>query len=88
MTLFAGSARIKWGPRASYAWLAALALAAGLGMAAPASADDPPEWSTPVKPFNIAGDVYYVGTKGLAAYLIVSNQGAILLDGLLPRTPR
>jgi len=50
-------------------------------MAAPASADGPPEWSTPVKPFKIAGNVYYVGTKGLAAYLIVSNQGAILLDG-------
>jgi metallo-beta-lactamase class B len=66
---------------ARYAWLAALTLAAGLGLAAPASAHDPPEWSTPVKPFNIAGEVYYVGTKGLAAYLIVSNEGAILLDG-------
>jgi metallo-beta-lactamase class B len=63
------------------AWLGALALAAGLGMGAPASADDPPAWSTPVKPFRIAGNVYYVGTKGLAAYLIVSNRGAILLDG-------
>jgi metallo-beta-lactamase class B len=63
------------------ACLTALALAAGLGISAPASADDPPEWSTPVKPFRIAGTVYYVGTKGLAAYLIVSNQGAILLDG-------
>jgi metallo-beta-lactamase class B len=61
--------------------LGALALVAEAGMAAPASADDPPEWSMPVKPFRIAGNVYYVGTKGLAAYLIVSNQGAILLDG-------
>jgi metallo-beta-lactamase class B len=63
------------------AWLGALGLAAGLGTAAPAIAGDPPEWSTPVKPFRIEGNVYYVGTKGLAAYLIVSNQGAILLDG-------
>ena len=46
-----------------------------------ASADHPPEWSTPVRPFRIAGNIYYVGTKGLAAYLIVSNRGAILLDG-------
>ncbi len=61
--------------------LVALALAAELGLSAPASAADPPEWSTPVKPFRIAGTVYYVGTKGLAAYLIVSDQGAILLDG-------
>ena len=63
------------------AGVVALALAAGLGMAAPAFADDPPEWSTPMQPFRIAGNVYYVGTKGLSAYLIVSNQGAILLDG-------
>jgi len=61
--------------------LVAAALAAGLGISAPASADDPPEWSTPVKPFRIVGNVYYVGTKGLAAYLIPSNQGSILLDG-------
>lgn len=64
------------------AWQGILvASAALLAMAAPASADGPPEWSTPVKPFRIAGNVYYVGTKGLAAYLIVSTQGAILLDG-------
>jgi metallo-beta-lactamase class B len=61
--------------------LVAAALAVGLGICAPASADDPPEWSTPVKPFRIVGSVYYVGTKGLAAYLILSSQGAILLDG-------
>ncbi len=34
-----------------------------------------------MQPFRIAGGVYYVGTKGLAAYLIVSKEGAILLDG-------
>jgi metallo-beta-lactamase class B len=61
--------------------LVAAALTAGLGICAPASAEDPLEWSTPVKPFRIAGNVYYVGTKGLAAYLILSSQGAILLDG-------
>jgi len=52
-----------------------------LGMASAASAGDPPEWSAPVKPFQIAHGIYYVGTEGLAAYLIVSRQGAILLDG-------
>jgi len=66
---------------ASHAWLAPLALTAALGMTGPALAHDPPEWSTQVKPFNIAGNVYYVGTQGLAAYLIISNEGAILLDG-------
>ncbi len=54
-------------------------------MAATVSAADPPDWSTPVKPFRVVANVYYVGTKGLAAYLIVSNQGAILLDGTTAR---
>ena len=62
-------------------WAIVLAVAAGLGMAAPASADDPPEWSTPVKPFRIAGNVYYVGRKGWRLIFIVSSQGAILLEG-------
>jgi metallo-beta-lactamase class B len=51
----------------------------------PISAADPPDWSAPIKPFHIAGPVYYVGTKGLAAYLIRSRHGAILLDGTLAR---
>ena len=63
------------------ALLAVLTLATGYGSATAVASDDPPDWSTPVKPFPIAGQVYYVGTKGLAAYLIVSNRGAILMDG-------
>ena len=49
----------------------------------PATSGHPAAWSTPVKPFRIAGSIYYVGTKGLAAYLLVSRQGAVLLDGTL-----
>lgn len=44
-------------------------------------AADPPEYSAPVTPFRIAGNVFYIGTKGLSAYLIVTPEGAILLDG-------
>lgn len=46
-----------------------------------ASAAQEPDWTQPVEPFRIAPRVYYVGTKGLAAYLITSTQGAILIDG-------
>jgi metallo-beta-lactamase class B len=46
-------------------------------------AAQPPAWTAPVQPFRIAPSIYYVGTKGLAAYLITSQQGAILLDGTL-----
>lgn len=62
--------------------IAAIATAAA---ASPVLAADPPEWSEPVTPFRIAGNVHYVGTKGLSAYLITSEQGAILLDATLAR---
>jgi metallo-beta-lactamase class B len=48
-----------------------------------ASAAEHPEWTEPVHPFRIAPHVYYVGTKGLSAFLITSRDGAILLDGTL-----
>jgi metallo-beta-lactamase class B len=34
-----------------------------------------------VKPFRIIGNVYYVGVEGVAAYLITTPEGSILLDG-------
>ena len=45
-----------------------------------ASADNP-DWSTPHAPYHIAGNVYYVGTKGIGVYLITTPKGLILLDG-------
>lgn len=42
-------------------------------------------WTERVPPFRIAGDVYYVGTRGLAAYLIGGPDGAVLLDGTIAR---
>ena len=64
-----------------WGWFSVLCLAAAPAWVAPAAAADPPEWSTPVAPFRIAGPIYYVGTQGLASYLIVTRQGAILLNG-------
>ncbi len=39
-----------------------------------------PEWTQPIAPFKIAGNLYYVGSKGLASYLIVTPQGNILIN--------
>jgi metallo-beta-lactamase class B len=61
-------------------WLAAVAALAVL-RASPALAYGDPAWTQPQQPFRIAGDIYYVGSKGLAAYLIASSQGHILIDG-------
>ena len=64
--------------------LAAAAMAVvALSAPMPVSAQDKAAWTRPVAPFRIAGNVYYVGTEGLAAYLIVSSHKAILLDGTL-----
>lgn len=46
-------------------------------------ASDPPAWTRPIAPFHIVGNVYYVGSEGLAAYLITTPKGAILLDGTM-----
>ena len=35
----------------------------------------------PVEPFQIIGNIYYVGASDITSYLIVTPQGAILLDG-------
>lgn len=40
----------------------------------------PAEWTTPFPAFHIAGNLYYVGSKELAAYLIVTPKGNILIN--------
>lgn len=54
--------------------------AAPVGAAAPL---DPPAWTRPTPAFHVIGPVWYVGTQGLAAYLIKTRAGAILLDGTM-----
>ena len=44
------------------------------------------EWNVPIAPFKVFGNTYYVGTAGLSALLITSNQGHILLDGGLTQS--
>jgi imidazolonepropionase-like amidohydrolase/glyoxylase-like metal-dependent hydrolase (beta-lactamase superfamily II) len=40
-------------------------------------------WTTPIAPFHIAGNLYYVGSQDLASYLIVTPQGNILINSSL-----
>lgn len=58
--------------------------AMALALTTPAHAQNNPDWTTPTAPFRVAGNVYYVGTKGIGAYLIAAGKQAILLDGGLP----
>lgn len=42
------------------------------------------EWNQPRAPFRVHGNTFYVGTQGLAAVLITSPGGHVLIDGALP----
>ena len=44
------------------------------------------EWNVPQEPFRIFGNTYFVGTHGLSAILITSNNGDVLIDGALPES--
>jgi len=62
-------------------WLTfAAALVAVIGFASTSYAQDDPEWTQPFPAFRIAGNLYYVGSKGLANYLITTPQGHILIN--------
>src|SRR4029077_6328522 len=39
-----------------------------------------PDWTEPFPPFRIADNLYYVGSKGLANFLITTPQGNILIN--------
>lgn len=47
----------------------------------------PAEWTHPFPPFRIAGNLYYVGSEDLAAYLVVTPQGNILINSNLATSP-
>ena len=44
------------------------------------------QWNTPGEPFRAIGNIYYVGTRELAAWMIATPRGGILLDAALPES--
>ena len=44
------------------------------------------DWNAPHEPFRVFGNTYYVGTAGVAAVLITSPEGLILLDAGLAQS--
>jgi metallo-beta-lactamase class B len=47
---------------------------------------DTSRWNDYEAPFRLAGPIYFVGTTNLAAFLIHTPQGHILMDGGMPST--
>lgn len=44
-------------------------------------------WTTPIAPFRIADNLYYVGSQDLASYLVVTSKGDILINANLASSP-
>jgi metallo-beta-lactamase class B len=52
-----------------------------------ARAEIDPGWTTAVPPFQIADNLYYVGSQELAAYLVTTRAGNILINANLETAP-
>ena len=59
----------------------------GLLLAVPLMGETPAAWTKPFAPFRIAGNLYYVGSEDLSAYLIATPQGNILINSNLQSSP-
>jgi len=46
-----------------------------------------PDWTQPFPPYRVIANVYYVGSKDLASYLITTPQGHILINSSLTSSP-
>ena len=60
-----------------------LSLLLALVFAGSAFAQATPDWTNPFPPYRIIGNVYYVGSQGLASYLITTKEGHILINSSL-----
>jgi metallo-beta-lactamase class B len=47
----------------------------------------PSSWTTLIAPFQIADNLYYVGSQDLASYLVVTSEGNILINANLDTSP-
>jgi len=59
---------------------AAIVALLGIAFAEGGAAQNDPSWTQPFPPFRIAQDLYYVGSRGLASYLITTSEGHILIN--------
>jgi CubicO group peptidase (beta-lactamase class C family)/glyoxylase-like metal-dependent hydrolase (beta-lactamase superfamily II) len=61
-------------------------LSVTLTLAMAAIGQGPAEWYEPFPAHNVIGNVYYVGSKDLATYLITTDEGHILINSGFERT--
>jgi len=54
-----------------------------LALAGSLFAQETPDWTQPFPPYRVMGNIYYVGSRGLASYLIATPKGHILINSSL-----
>ena len=54
-----------------------------LCLAGRVSAQGSPDWTEPFPPYRVIGNLYYVGSRGLASFLITTPKGHILINSSL-----
>jgi metallo-beta-lactamase class B len=57
-----------------------------LALATAAAAQGPAEWHEPFPAHKVVGNVYHVGSRDLASYLITTSEGHILINSGFDRT--
>ena len=60
--------------------IVSFALVVVLAASARVFAQANPDWTEPFPPFHIAGNLYYIGSEGLASYLVATPRGNILIN--------
>lgn len=68
------------------AWILGICLAPSLAAAASIDCESCEAWNQDQAPFQIFGNTYYVGVRGLSSVLITSPDGHVLIDGALPQS--
>lgn len=56
-------------------------------MSAIVRAETNPSFTTPIAPFQIADNLYYVGSQDLASYLVVTPEGNVMINANLVTSP-
>lgn len=64
-------------------FLVSLGLALSASFGAHLAAQQASDWTEPFPPHRVIGNVYFVGSRGLASYLITTPQGSILVNSSL-----
>jgi len=49
-------------------------------------AANPTSWEGPMEPFHVMDNIYYIGTRDLASFLITTPEGHIVVNSLYQRT--